>query len=57
MQQTTTQQLMETRADARHLVRITQVAAVAVLTALVARVRQTARVQLAVPEVQEEVRT
>ena len=33
MQQTTTQQLLETRADARHLVRITQVAAVVVLTA------------------------
>jgi hypothetical protein len=52
-----TQQLLETRAEALHLVRITQVAAVAVLTVLVARVRQTARVQLVVPEVQEEVRT
>jgi hypothetical protein len=57
MQQTTTQQLLETRADARHLVRITQVAAVAVLTAWAVQVRQTARVQLVVPEVQEEVRT
>ena len=33
MQQITTQQLLETRGDARHLVRITQVAAVVVLTA------------------------
>ena len=56
MQQTTTQQLLETRADAHHLVRITQVAVAAALMVWAVLVQQTARVQLAVPEVQEEVR-